>query len=157
MAILHPVICPIFIGRTSQVALFNRLVAEVSAGNTTSPFQVITITGEAGIGKSRFVYEVTSTAIEHGSTVLEGRCFEQDQTLPYGPLVDLLNAFCLRQPRERLEPALSPLAPALVRIFPEISSYVVKTLPLPMLDPEGEKRRITYLSSPGAISVASGS
>jgi DNA-binding CsgD family transcriptional regulator len=142
MAISGPVICPIFVGRATQVASFNKLLAEVNTRDTIPPFRVALITGEAGIGKTRFVSEVTFTARQQGMTVLQGRCFEQDHALPYAPLVDLLNTFCLGHTRAEIETSLKLSAPELVRIFPELSIYLSEIEPLPMLDPEGEKKRI---------------
>jgi DNA-binding CsgD family transcriptional regulator/tetratricopeptide (TPR) repeat protein len=142
MTISGRVICPVFVGRTTQVASFNKLLADVNTNDTIAPFRVALITGEAGIGKTRFVSEVTATARQQGMTVLQGRCFEHDHALPYAPLVDLLNTFCLGQTREQIEVSLKPSAPELVRIFPELSLYLSDITPLPMLDPEGEKKRI---------------
>jgi tetratricopeptide (TPR) repeat protein len=141
MAISQPVICPVFIGRAPQVAAFNKLVAEVGAGDAVPPFRVALIAGEAGIGKSRFVKEVAAAG-QNGLTILQGRCFEQDQSLPYAPMVDLLTAFCLSQPREHITDTLKPVAPELIRIFPELSIHLSYIAPLPLLEPEHEKRRI---------------
>lgn len=142
MAISGPVICPVFIGRAPQVASFRRLVGDVRARDKVAPFRVALITGEAGIGKTRFVNEVTSAAREQGMAVLIGRCFEQDQALPYAPLVDLLNTFCLTHSREQIEESLKPIAAVLARIFPELSMYLPDVEASSMLDPEAEKRRI---------------
>lgn len=81
-------------------------------------------------------------AKQRGITVLRGRCFEQDQSQPYAPLADLLNAYCTGRMQKQLEALLKSSAPALLRIFPELSMYLPDTTPLPMLDPEAEKQRI---------------
>jgi DNA-binding SARP family transcriptional activator len=47
------------------------------------------VTGEAGIGKSRLVTELTSRAAADGGRVLLGRAYEGEQ-LPFGPWVDAL-------------------------------------------------------------------
>ena len=135
-------ICPVFIGRAPQVTSFYRLVEEMRAVDKVPPFRVALITGEAGIGKTRFVNEVTSAAREQGLAVLIGRCFEQDQALPYAPLVDLLNTFCLTHSREQIEEAFKPIAAVLARVFPEVSVYLPDIEQSSMLDPESEKRRI---------------
>jgi DNA-binding CsgD family transcriptional regulator len=48
------------------------------------------LSGEAGIGKSRLVAAIKAQAEEAGFLILQGRCFETDQTLPYAPLLDLM-------------------------------------------------------------------
>lgn len=154
MPFSQPVICPVFIGRASEAAVFNALMAKVSA---TPQFRVALIAGEAGIGKTRFVSEVTQAAKQQGVTVLQGRCFEQDQSQPYAPFADLLNAFCAERTRERIEALLKPSAHALLRIFPELSLYLPDTAPLPMLEPEGEKRRIFQTLAGFLIRIGNGS
>lgn len=139
MLLTQPVVCPVFIGRTSQVEAFKNLLTEMEA---TPQLRVALIAGEAGVGKTRFVSETAAIASKNGMTVLQGRCFEQDQSLPYAPFADLLNTFCLLQSHERITHTLMPVTPQLVRIFPELTIHIAATAPLPMLDPEAEKRRI---------------
>jgi len=54
--------------------------------------QVVCIAGEAGIGKSRLVYEFRRSLAERGedATWLEGRCISFGQTMPLLPVVDQL-------------------------------------------------------------------
>lgn len=54
--------------------------------------QLVLVRGEAGIGKSRLIAEVTADAARRGGHVLFGQCHESDQALPFGPWVDLLRS-----------------------------------------------------------------
>jgi DNA-binding SARP family transcriptional activator len=54
--------------------------------------QVLLVTGEAGIGKSRLVDELAAVAAMHGVRTLIGRAYETEQILPFRPWVDALRA-----------------------------------------------------------------
>lgn len=154
MPLVQPVLCPVFIGRAAQMEVFQNLLAEA---DVAPQLRVMLVSGEAGIGKTRFTSEMIEAAKQRGITVLQGRCFEQDQSQPYAPLVDLLNAYCAGQTQEQIEAALKPSAPALLRIFPELSPYLPITVPLPMLEPQQEKRRIFQALADFLIRVGNGS
>ena len=82
--------------------------------------QVILVTGEAGIGKSRLVEELGAAATARGTRMLVGRAFETEQILPFRPWVDALRAGqALREIREA--PAVSSSRRSeLARLFPEL-------------------------------------
>ena len=54
--------------------------------------QVVTVTGEAGIGKTRLAEEFLAWAAAQGADILRGRSFESGQRLPYQPLAEALRA-----------------------------------------------------------------
>ena len=70
----QPVVCPVLIGRASAVAVLDDLID----GLVTPRSQVLLISGDAGIGKSRLVSEAKTYASARGVTVLQGTCFPQD-------------------------------------------------------------------------------
>jgi len=80
------ILCPILIGRDTQVAALTRLLDLARAGQG----QIALLSGEAGIGKSRLVAEISIQAAQRGFTCLTGRSFETDRAFPYAPLIDLL-------------------------------------------------------------------
>ena len=113
----RPVVSPTLIGRISQLDLLLRLLEQTRQQRG----QVVTIAGEAGIGKSRLIDEIRTRARSYGvQTDLQGRCFEPDQTFPYAPLIDLLRTHVLRSP-DTLESHLSDFAPELAHILPELA------------------------------------
>lgn len=52
--------------------------------------QVVSITGEAGVGKSRLVLEMREPALEAGFRVLEGQCVSFGRHVAYLPLRDII-------------------------------------------------------------------
>ncbi|MEO5816825.1 MAG: AAA family ATPase [Gemmatimonadaceae bacterium] len=76
-----------FVGRADELAQLVALVAQRSA----SPgCDVVLVTGEPGIGKSRLLDELGTMVSAHGGVVLRGRAFEAEMIRPYGPWVDAL-------------------------------------------------------------------
>ena len=76
------------VGRARELATLLDLFRQSKAGCG----QVVAITGEAGIGKSRLVLEFRQALAAAGDTVtwLEGRCRAEGQTIPFLPLVEQL-------------------------------------------------------------------
>ena len=80
-----PVSSPVLIGRHVEVARLHALIDQAKNGQG----QVVLLSGEAGIGKSRLAAEVKMQAQAHGFLVLQGNCFPTDRSAPYAPLLDL--------------------------------------------------------------------
>jgi DNA-binding CsgD family transcriptional regulator len=131
------IVCPVLIGRATLLDALKHLVMRAVAGQG----QVALIAGEAGMGKSRLVAEVTAHAQRQGFVVLQGHCFEPDRALPYAPLLDLLRVDLAGREPDAIAPALGPMAPQLAGLLPEYRSHA-DLAPLPPLDPEQERRRI---------------
>src|SRR5215204_3538083 len=84
-----PMVCPVIVGRADYLAEIERHLDALHSGRGG----VLLVSGEAGIGKSRLLAEVTNCADARNVRVLAGRCFEPDRVLPYAPLVGLLRAY----------------------------------------------------------------
>ena len=76
------------IGRERELGLLLDRFSEVKAGRG----QVVFITGEAGIGKSRLVLECRHALVAAGDMVtwLEGRCISFGESIPFLPIIDQL-------------------------------------------------------------------
>jgi hypothetical protein len=100
--------------------------------------QVILVTGEAGVGKSRLLEEMTSAAVARGTRLLGGRAWETEQILPFQPWVDAFRAGraldAMREPAGRAE---------LARLFPELGAGAV----LPLIAQEGHQRLFESLDA----------
>jgi predicted ATP-dependent serine protease len=70
-----PITCPVMIGRVKELATLRLLVDRVHSGEA----QVVLVSGEAGIGKSRLVAEANASAAAHGFLLLEGQLSDQVQ------------------------------------------------------------------------------
>jgi len=75
-----------FVGREKELKNISRLIREAATGNG----QFIAISGEAGIGKTRFVSEASTLALEEGFEFVAGHCLSLEQTEPYQPFMEAL-------------------------------------------------------------------
>ena len=78
----------LFVGRVAELST---LEGALESANSGLP-QVVVLTGEAGIGKSRLLDEFTPHAISRGVQVLTGVC-QEDVAVPYLPLASAFNMF----------------------------------------------------------------
>ena len=76
------------VGRERELGLLLDRFSEVKAGRG----QVVCITGEAGMGKSRLVLECRRALTAAGDAVtwLEGRCISFGESIPFLPIIDQL-------------------------------------------------------------------
>ncbi|MDB4892503.1 MAG: hypothetical protein JWL61_4358 [Gemmatimonadetes bacterium] len=75
------------VGRSAELAALNDIVERRSAAVGCD---VVLVTGEPGIGKSRMLEELGAMVMMAGGVVLRGRAFEAEMIRPYGPWVDAL-------------------------------------------------------------------
>lgn len=130
-----PVVCPVFIGRTSERDTLYQLIDRTRSGQG----QVVLVRGEPGIGKSRLVAEAKAYAAAHNFLLLQGNCFQMDSSYPYAPLLDLLRAAALPIAES---PDPDPIVLEFARLLPELVLSFPGSLPAPLPDPEQEKRRL---------------
>ena len=105
-----PTVCPVTVGRAPYLAALDTQLDAVRTGRGG----VAILAGEAGVGKSRLVAEARARAARRGMSILEGRCFEPDRTLPYAPLLDLLRTHLGTQPSGAIARDIAAAAPELV-------------------------------------------
>jgi class 3 adenylate cyclase/tetratricopeptide (TPR) repeat protein len=79
-----------FVGRQQEVAALRQALARAGAGHG----QVVALVGEAGVGKSRLVYEFTHAHHTHGWLVLESASVFYGKATPYFPVIELLKRYC---------------------------------------------------------------
>src|ERR1051326_1956666 len=112
-----PVVCPLLIGRTDDIAFFHQLLDETKSGKG----QVVLLGGEAGIGKSRLVTELKAEVFAQGFQVLQGNCFPTDHSCPYALRLDLLHSVFLHTHSTQLGSFVAPFARELTPLLPEIT------------------------------------
>ncbi len=137
----QPVVCPVLIGRTPELAVLHSCLEQVRSGKG----QVTRLCGEAGIGKSRLVTELKTFAPAQDFQFLQGNCFPTDHSCPYAPLLDVLRSVLLHPPAAQPAIGVAPFARELSSLLPEIVQVLPDLAalpPLPSLDPEQEKRRL---------------
>ena len=77
-----------FVGRQRELDLLLDAFDRVKEGRG----QAISIVSEAGLGKSRLLYEFRKAVANEDVTFLEGRCLSYSRGVAYHPVVDLLKA-----------------------------------------------------------------
>jgi DNA-binding CsgD family transcriptional regulator len=135
---MKTVLTPLFVGRREEL---DRLAAVLNAVQRGAG-RCVLISGEAGIGKSRLLAEIRDRAKQSGFKLLTGRCFEQDRSFPYAPLVDMLPPFFAQSLASGQRDALGPLAPELLKLLPELEPHLSVPLSGSVLDREIEKRNL---------------
>ena len=77
-----------FVGRQKELELLLDGFERAKAGKG----QAFSITGEAGVGKSRLLYEFRKAIANEDVTLLEGKCLSYSQNVAYHPVIDLLKS-----------------------------------------------------------------
>ena len=95
--------------------------------------QVLALTGEAGIGKTRLASEFLRWATAQGGDVLQGHAFEVGGRLPYQPLVEALRNRVEREnaPDNLLNDVWLALAPIFGVTMSSLGAASQSTGPLP--------------------------
>jgi class 3 adenylate cyclase/tetratricopeptide (TPR) repeat protein len=78
-----------FVGRQQELAALSQALPRAGAGHG----QVVAIVGEAGVGKSRLVYEGLQSPRTQGWRVLEAASVSYGKATPYFPVIDLLKQY----------------------------------------------------------------
>jgi tetratricopeptide (TPR) repeat protein len=78
-----------FVGRQTEMASLTDALARAGEGHG----QVVALVGEAGVGKSRLVYEFTRSHHTRGWLVLESASVSYGKATPYFPVIDLLKRY----------------------------------------------------------------
>jgi class 3 adenylate cyclase/tetratricopeptide (TPR) repeat protein len=113
-----------FVGRADELAEVRRARGNAWDGRG----QVVAVVGEAGVGKSRFVWELVRESEAQGWRVLETGCLSYGRSAPYLPVVELLRTWFGIQEHDEaaavrqkvlaaLDRALADDAPALLALL----------------------------------------
>jgi class 3 adenylate cyclase/tetratricopeptide (TPR) repeat protein len=136
-----------FVGRQPELETLQQALAQAYAGHG----QVVATVGEAGVGKSRLLYEFGHSHHTQGWLVLESASVSYGKASPYFPVIDLLKRYCHVEERDdprtirakvtgqilTLDEALQETIPALLALLdalPADSSFLT-------LDPPQRRQR----------------
>jgi DNA-binding CsgD family transcriptional regulator len=133
-----PITCPVLIGRSAELTTLCLLADRARSGAG----QIVLLSGEAGIGKSRLVAEATTYASAQGFRLLQGQCFPADRSCPYAPLLDLLRSRFAAASREQVVADMGAVASALSPLLPDLLPQPSDRAPLPPLGSAQEKQRL---------------
>ena len=79
-----------FVGRAQELTTLHAVWATVTKGEA----QVVSVVGEAGMGKSRLVAEFRARLSSEPHTYVQGRCVSYGQAMAYQPVLTLLRHAC---------------------------------------------------------------
>ena len=96
------------VGRSAELARLRALLDDAASGAVAA-----LVGGDAGVGKSRLVSEVTAIAASQRFTVLCGQCAEIGDSVPYLPFAD-----AIRSASPEVEAAVKA-RPVLARLLPD--------------------------------------
>jgi DNA-binding CsgD family transcriptional regulator len=99
----------ILVGRDAELGRLRARLDDAAAGRAVAAL----IGGDAGVGKSRLVSEVSTIAATRGFTVLCGQCAEIGDSVPYLPFAD-----AIRTASPEVEAAVKS-RPVLARLLPD--------------------------------------
>jgi predicted ATPase/class 3 adenylate cyclase len=85
-----------FVGRDRELHQLAQALDRAGAGHG----QAVAVVGEAGLGKSRLVWEFTRSHRTYGWLVLESGSVSYGKATPYLAVIDLLKAYCGIQERD---------------------------------------------------------
>lgn len=135
-----PVICPVLIGREPLLAALRDATDRARAGAG----QVVLISGEAGIGKSRLIKEALAPMVTAHALVIRAHCFEADRALPYAPLNEALHMLPVCRDPDALADALGPHATPLLALLPDLAATLPASSATLPADPEQQRHRLFH-------------
>ncbi len=137
-----------FVGREAELEALRQAIARAGAGHG----QVVAVVGEPGVGKSRLLYEFTSSHRTQGWLLLQSSSVSYGKATPYLPIIDLLKDYCrmedqddLRAVRAKVTGQLLALDPALQETIPAVLALLEalpEDNPFRTLDPPQRRHRI---------------
>jgi class 3 adenylate cyclase/pimeloyl-ACP methyl ester carboxylesterase len=126
-----------FVGRERELERLRRHWERVRAGQR----QLVLLTGEPGIGKTRLAAEFALAAHAEGATVLFGRS-DEAAALPYQPFVEALCHYVAACPLNELRAGLGATGAELTRLVPELAERLPDLPVPPPMAPERERYRL---------------
>jgi adenylate cyclase len=131
------------VGRERELEVVAAVLDDLAEGREA----VLSVTGEAGVGKSRLREAAEAAAAARGIRWLQARCLSYGASLPYWPYTDLLRRVVGMRAEQHPEEAAQALATAFGEA-PEVVPYFRRLLGLPSgegdevagLDPEVFRR-----------------
>ncbi|MHC4225560.1 MAG: ATP-binding protein, partial [Planctomycetota bacterium] len=108
------------VGRREELATLLESVPSVAGGHGG----IVSVIGEAGLGKSRLIAELLGSAEMQAVTCLEGRSLSMGSTLSFHPFIDLLRSWSGCEDTDDEAQALGKLRAAIARLLPEQLSDV---------------------------------
>jgi class 3 adenylate cyclase/tetratricopeptide (TPR) repeat protein len=125
------------VGRRQELALVEEIIEKVMAGHG----QLLVISGEAGVGKSRLLEELIALGQDRGMYSMRGDCLSYGSQSPYLPWIDFFTSFfdVKTGGTERYEDRVRKIEQRMVEADPALKNWVPlmgQLLGLPVPDNE---------------------
>jgi adenylate cyclase len=104
------------IGRDAERAQLLQSLHQTRSGRGS----LILLLGDAGIGKTRLAEDALTAARRLGCQTLVGRCYEQEDTPPLIPYIEVLEEASRLMPASLFREAVGASAPELAKLIPEL-------------------------------------
>src|SRR6267154_5450318 len=103
-------------GRARELEVFRGAFSRMLSGRR----QLVLISGEPGIGKTRCAEAVAELAEDQGALVLWGRCHEEAGAPPYWPWVQILRAYVAASSLDEVRLNMGTAANDIAALLPEL-------------------------------------
>lgn len=130
---LARVLCPTLIGREPELSTLEDALLSALRGDGG----VVIVGGEAGMGKTRLVNELTARAFRLGCAVMAGACSEAELSLPYLPFLEAIGNRLTTDDVEQIRQRLGSASDELAQLFPQLGRA-----PTPGTEPMQAKLRL---------------
>ena len=130
------------VGRDRELAELRAALADATAGRGN----MLLISGEPGIGKTRLSGELAALAQASEVAVRKGQCLDREEAVPYLPFVEILESWVDRSSSPRaLRKLVGDEGPELARLMPRLGRLLPDLAP-PLDLPPREARRHLFNS-----------
>ena len=111
-------------GRARELEVFREAFSRMLSGQR----QLVLISGEPGIGKTRCAEAIAELAEDQGALVLWGRCHEEAGAPPYWPWVQVLRAYVAASSLDEVRLNMGTAANDIAALVPELAETPHHTL-----------------------------
>jgi predicted ATPase/class 3 adenylate cyclase len=109
------------IGRKTELRLVTNVIEEMQQGEGI----IVHLKGEAGVGKSRLMYELQKSKDRLNVQFYYGRCLSYGKTCSYHPFIDLfIRGICQIPDTMSKSEATKQIETVLLNLSPELQSYI---------------------------------
>jgi class 3 adenylate cyclase/tetratricopeptide (TPR) repeat protein len=123
--------------RESELRTLERIVEDTAAGRG----QIVALSGEPGVGKTRLADEGIRRAEGRRFRTLRGRGHQDEQPVPYSLWVQVVRGFLREAPAPLLYKVGAGCGPELVRLAPEVGDRLGQAPAAPTGDPGADQLR----------------
>ncbi|MCS6841489.1 MAG: AAA family ATPase [Roseiflexus sp.] len=125
------------VGRQEELASLRRWLADLDQRRGG----IVTIVGEAGIGKTRLLAETLRIAADRGAITLELRAMPLEQGLPFAAISETLRSLVRNAPEQRLRQLPQFALAQIADLFPALRERLPDLPELPDVPPDERRNR----------------